>query len=94
MGDQHLTGEVLTDVQLERTEEQKAALKVLEAARKRGIQMRLEHIEAMSAAYFLKTDTDPDKVELVEEMRMKGDGGYEIVWYFRERKRNRHKKQN
>lgn len=46
----------------------------------RMAEIRLEHIEAMAAAYLLSTDIHPADVELVEERR-----GFETVWYYRKR---------
>jgi hypothetical protein len=74
------------------SEDGQAALKVIQAAREHGITLRMDHIEMMAAAYYQKTNVDPEKVELVEDMRIKDDGTYEIVWYFQERKINRRRR--
>jgi len=65
------------------TPEFKETLSVVEAARQKGIQIRMDHLESMAAAYFQKTDIPPDEVELVEEQ-----GGFQTIWYFRRRRAN------
>jgi hypothetical protein len=45
------------------------------------MQVSMQHIEEMAAAYYKLTNISPDRVELVQEVQ-----GMSIVWYFRERK--------
>ena len=49
---------------------------VHEAAR-RGAEIRIEHLEMLTAAYFSKTDIPPDQVVLVEEHQ-----ATKTIWYF------------
>lgn len=42
--------------------------RVMDWARERQVELRLEHLEEMAAAYFAKTDIPPEEVVLVEDM--------------------------
>ena len=58
--------------------ENSTVTRLLEYARKNGIEIRMQHIEQMAAAYLLQTDIDPSEVVLVEEQ-----AGYNrTVWYY------------
>lgn len=64
---------------------QKRAKEIVDSYIKRGVEVQMEHIEQMAAAYLLATDIDPTKVELVEDHLGSHETGYSIRFYFRER---------
>jgi len=58
-------------------------MQIINSYVKRGVELRMEHLEAMAAAYLLDTDIPPDEVMLVEEHAgMTPDGGMRINFYY------------
>jgi len=63
-------------------EKEEDVYQIIKKLNTKGIKVRNTHIEMYAAAYFKKTNLDPEDVELVETLEITPDGRYKLRWVF------------